>query len=308
MKSVIDINNISFSYGKLKALKNINLKLEPGIYGLLGPNGAGKTTLLKILLGFLTPDTGNGSIFGFNIIKNIKQIRKKIGYMPEDETLIPDLDGISLTSYLAELSGLSSENAMKRAHEVLFYVNLEEERYRQATEYSTGMKQKLKLAQAIVHSPDLLLLDEPTSGMDPQARKDMINLIKKIAREGETSIIYSSHILSDIEESCNQVIILNKGKTLAIEKIADLKKNNFNSYEIKLKNNIENFLSKLKENKAKYSLTERGIFKVNVPSNITPQKLFKLASITNTQIRHFRNTRTTLEERFLNYIEEENGN
>ena len=170
MNNIIELKNINFCYGQFKAIDNVSLAVEKGIYGLLGPNGAGKTTLMKVILGFLIPEKGDGKVLDFNIRREFTVIREKIGYMPEIDCLIPGMDAVSLTAYLGELSGMPKQEAIKRAHEVLYYVGLEESRYRNVDTYSAGMKQRLKLATALVHDPELLFLDEPTSGMDPQAR------------------------------------------------------------------------------------------------------------------------------------------
>jgi ABC-2 type transport system ATP-binding protein len=227
MKEIIQLENISFSYGRIQAVSNLSLTLPTGIFGLLGPNGAGKTTLLKLLLGFLTPTAGKGEIMGYALAEKHKSLRQAIGYMPESDCIIPGMDAVSLTAYLGELSGMPHQD-------VLYYVGLDESRYRLVDTYSTGMKQRLKLAQALVHDPKLLLLDEPTSGMDPAGRKEMLELIHDIAKKESMNIIISSHLLPDIESTCRQVVIMNKGRIAAEESIADLKKDNFHVFEIKV--------------------------------------------------------------------------
>jgi len=184
MEDIIRLENIRFRYGDVEAVRDVSLALPPGIFGLLGPNGAGKTTLMKLLLGFLRPASGNGTVMGQPLGEGQKPLRRLIGYMPESDCLISGLDAVSLTAYLGELSGMPRQEAMKRAHDVLYYVGLEESRYRQVETYSTGMKQRLKLAQSLVHDPKLLLLDEPTSGMDPAGRQEMLELIRDIAGQG----------------------------------------------------------------------------------------------------------------------------
>lgn len=179
--SLLLLKDISYSYGKVKALDGVNLLLNPGVYGLLGPNGAGKSTLMKLLLGFLPFQAGEGSLLGCDVRREKALLRRRVGYMPEGECLVPEMSGVEVTAYLGELSGMEGTEAMKRAHEVLYYVGFGEERYRKASTYSTGMKQKLKLAQAIVHDPPLLFLDEPTSGMDPQGRKELLELVREMA-------------------------------------------------------------------------------------------------------------------------------
>ena len=206
----LEVKDLFFSYGKIAALSGVNLKLEGGAAGLLGPNGAGKSTLLRILLGFLTPAKGDGKVLGYDIRHQRPLIRRSVGYMPEDDCFIAGLDAVSFTSYFGELSGMPRQEAMKRAHEVLFYVGLGEARYRLLDTYSAGMKQRLKLAQALVHDPKLLFLDEPTAGLDPHGRQEVLELIKDISSAKDIQVLISSHILADIETICSDVVILNK--------------------------------------------------------------------------------------------------
>ncbi len=211
----LEVNDIHFSYGPIAALAGVSLKLEGGAVGLLGPNGAGKSTLLRILLGFLTPSKGEGRVLGYDIRTERALIRRSVGYMPEDDCFIVGMDAVSFTSYFGELSGMPRQEAMKRAHEVLFYVGLGESRYRLLDTYSAGMKQRLKLAQALVHDPKLLFLDEPTSNLDPHGRQEILELIRDISSAKDIQVLVSSHILADIETLCADVVILNKGQVAA---------------------------------------------------------------------------------------------
>jgi ABC-2 type transport system ATP-binding protein len=260
----IEIKDIHFSYGKVKALEGVSLDLPQGAAGLLGPNGAGKSTLIRILLGFLSPDKGGGRVLGYDIKDEQTEIRRYVGYMPEDDCFIPGLDAVSFTSYLGELSGMPRQEAMKRAHEVLFYVGLEESRYRKLETYSSGMKQRLKLAQAIVHDPKLIFLDEPTSGLDPQGRSEILELIIDISSKKDIQVLISSHILPDIELTCKYVVILNKGKLAAQGNISELKEIR-DLYEMKIKGETDGFLRRLKAMKCKVEETEDGILTVYWP-------------------------------------------
>jgi ABC-2 type transport system ATP-binding protein len=242
----IEVKDLHFSYGKVTALAGVSLKLGEGAAGLLGPNGAGKSTLLRILLGFLSPDRGEGKVLGYNIQGQQSLLRRYVGYMPEDDCLIPGMDAVTFASYFGELAGMPRQEAMKRAHEVLFYVGLGESRYRMLETYSAGMKQRLKLAQAIVHDPKLLFLDEPTSNLDPQGRKEILELIKDISSKKDIQVFISSHILSDIESICSYVVILNKGKVAAQGILSDLKEVQYRLYEIKVKGEEERFTGSLK--------------------------------------------------------------
>jgi len=317
-RNLISLNNIYFDYRNTKALRGIDLNIKNGIYGLLGPNGAGKTTLMKIILGFLTPSTGDGTVLNYNIRTDILKIRQNIGYMPESDCLIPGMDGVSITAYLGELSGMPKEEAMKRAHEVLYYVGLEEARYRKADTYSSGMKQRLKLATALVHDPKLLFLDEPTSGMDPKSRKDVLDLIKDISNKRNMNVIISSHILSDIEYTCDTALIMNKGKIISTNNIADIDSVNLNElgistkenilkskkkdiYEVKVKGDIEKLVEDIKE--IKISKDKNGNVSLIFEQSFDTLEIFKQALIKNVQIRHFKKQRATLEDTFVSEID-----
>lgn len=302
MENIIQLQNIFFSYGKFRAIDDISLGISQGVYGLLGPNGAGKTTLLKIILGFLSPSSGTGSVLGLNITSGRKAVRKKIGYMPENDCLIPGMDGVTLTAYLGELSGMPKQEAMKRAHEVLYYVGLEESRYRKVDTYSAGMKQRLKLGQALVHDPKLLLLDEPTSGMDPKGRKEMLELIKDISRKETMDIIICSHLLPDVEYTCRHVIIMNQGKIAAHRDIESVSEDKFNRFDLKLKGDTSAFLKQLKSMKCEVDVTDRGVYKIKLPAKESPKNLFRIALKNNVQIRHFEQCKTTLEDTFVDAI------
>ena len=307
MNEMIKLENISFSYGAVEAIRNVSLALPAGIFGLLGPNGAGKTTLMKLLLGFLVPVSGRGEIMGQALAVKQKSLRRSIGYMPESDCLIPGMDAVSLTAYLGELSGMPRQEAMKRAHDVLYYVGLEESRYRLVDTYSTGMKQRLKLAQALVHDPRLLLLDEPTSGMDPVGRKEMLELIRDIAKKESMNIIISSHLLPDIESTCGQVVIMNKGQVVAEESIAGLKKDNFNVYEIKVVGDPAPFFAELRSLHCRIEEKDQALFHILLPGDVAPATLFRVAHKTGVQIRHFRQNRTSLEDAFMDVIREADG-
>jgi ABC-2 type transport system ATP-binding protein len=298
----IEVKDIHFSYGKIKALSGINLHLENGAVGLLGPNGAGKSTLLRIFLGFLVPDSGEGKVLGYDIKRQQSHIRRYVGYMPEDDCFIPGMDAVTFTSYLGELSGMSRQEAMKRAHEVLFYVGLEEGRYRLLETYSLGMKQRLKLAQALVHDPKLLFLDEPTSSLDPQGRKEILELIKDISSKKDIQVLISSHILSDIESVCSHVVILNKGELAAQGEIDELKEIKYRLYEIKVKGESQGFLKKLKNIGCRIEETEDMLLKVYMLPAQSPQDILKVALEEKVQVRHFIKSQTTLEDLFAKVV------
>lgn len=298
----VKIKDVHFSYGKVKALDGVDVDLPKGAVGLLGPNGAGKSTLLRVLLGFLVPNKGEGTVLGYDIKQQQTLIRRFVGYMPEDDCFIPGMDGVSFTSYMGELSGMPRQEAMKRAHEVLFYVGLEESRYRQTETYSSGMRQRLKLAQSIVHDPKLIFLDEPTSGLDPQGRKEILELIMDISSKKDIQVLISSHILPDIEQTCSYVVILDKGKLAAQGQISELKQIQYSLYELRIKGEEEAFLKRLEETKSKIDETEDKLLRVYLPPGFDPQEIFRIAADEKVQIRHFVKSQTSLEDLFAKVV------
>src|SRR5229473_7865456 len=205
---VVTLEQVTVSYGRQAALRDVTATVPAGAVGLLGPNGAGKSTLLKSLLGFIVPDQGRMRVLGLDVAASPLEIRARIGYMPESDAHIPGMNAVSFVAYCGELAGLPRVDAMQRAHEMLFYVGLGEARYRNVDTYSTGMKQRIKLAQALVHDPDLLLLDEPTNGMDPSGRDEMLELVRDLARNKGVNVLVSSHLLPDVEFTCDHVVVM----------------------------------------------------------------------------------------------------
>src|SRR5215813_7275807 len=211
MNPIIELDQLRIEFGKRRILHDIKGSLRGRCIGLLGPNGAGKTTLIHTLLGFHKPASGTARIFGRDLRTDIKEIRTHVGYMPERDAFISNQTCVHFVRLMAELSGLPSEAALERAHEALFYVGLGEARYRKLGTYSLGMRQLAKLAVAIVHGPRLVILDEPTNGLDPPGRLRMLRLVQDIRDTGEIRLIISSHLLRDIEECCDEVLILKDG-------------------------------------------------------------------------------------------------
>jgi ABC-2 type transport system ATP-binding protein len=208
---VVELRGVSVIYGRQAALRDVSVAFPTGAVGLLGPNGAGKSTMLKALLGFVVPTEGQMRVLGLDVATSALDIRARLGYMPETDAHIPGMSAVAFVAYCGQLAGLPSADAMQRAHEVLYYVGLGEARYRNVETYSTGMKQRIKLAQALVHDPDLLFLDEPTNGMDPKGRDEMLELIRDLARNKGVNLIVSSHLLPDIEFTCDHVVVMDKG-------------------------------------------------------------------------------------------------
>lgn len=222
---MIEFRELQVCYGPTVALQDLSLELGDGVIGLLGPNGSGKSTLLKTLLGLLSPSKGSGSVLGIGLgSPEAARLRARIGYMPEYDALIEDASAYDQVAFWGELSGLSTEQARDRAHEVLYFVGLDEARYRHVSGYSTGMRQRVKLAQALVHSPELVFLDEPTNGLDPDGRKRMLDLVLRVRAELGTSVILASHLLEDVERCADQLVILDKGRLKAAGSMVGLRR------------------------------------------------------------------------------------
>src|SRR5947209_14149050 len=242
----LELEAISRWYGKHQALRDVSLRLEPGRIGLLGPNGAGKSTLLKILLGLLPPSSGSGRVLDYDLRGDGTALRRAIGYMPEADALLPGMRGADYVALAGELYGMPRRQARRRAHEVLTCLDLGDARYRRLEEYSTGMKQRLKLAQALVHDPPVLLLDEPTSGMDPAGREAMLDLLVCLGRDHGKSLLLSTHLLGDIERVCQTVVILHQGRLLAQGAVEDLRRRRQDRYRLQVQGPGEAFVKELR--------------------------------------------------------------
>jgi ABC-2 type transport system ATP-binding protein len=298
----IEVKDLSFRYGKVVALDGVSARLGEGAVGLLGPNGAGKSTLIRILLGFLVPERGEGKVLGYDIRHEQAMIRRSVGYMPESDCFIAGMDAVTFTTYFGELSGMPRQEAMKRAHEVLFYVGLGESRYRFLDTYSAGMKQRLKLAQALVHDPKILFLDEPTSNLDPTGRMEVLELIRDISSNKSIQVLLSSHILDDIEALCESVIILKHGRVAAEGRMADLRALDYALYELRVKGEAGAFRKDLEGLGARVDETEDGLIKVYMPEAGDSMEIFRAAARTGVQVRAFVKSRTSLEDLFAGVV------
>src|SRR6185312_6567683 len=243
---VVSLDGVTVIYGANRALKNVTASFARGSVGLLGPNGAGKSTMLKALLGFVTPNQGRMSVLGMNVAEQPLQIRARLGYMPESDAHIPGMNAVSFVAYCGQLAGLPPVDAMQRAHEVLYYVGLGEARYRNVETYSTGMKQRIKLAQALVHDPDLLFLDEPTNGMDPKGRDEMLELVRDLAHNKQINLILSSHVMPDVESVCDSVVVMNHGAVVMRGPIDTLKGPAGRMFEVHIKGDRAAFVNELR--------------------------------------------------------------
>lgn len=232
--SVASVRSLTVRYGPKTAIGDLTLDFPEGCVGLLGPNGAGKSTLLKTMLGFLQPSAGSGTVLGLDIGAQGLEIRRRVGLMPEQDCHIPGDTAVAFVAYAGELAGMPRRRAMSRAHEVLEYCGLGEARYRNVETYSTGMKQRIKLAQAIVHGPSLLLLDEPTNGLDPAGRTEMLSLIADVSHGKGVSVIVSSHLLHDVEQTCDRVVVMARGRAVREGLVSDLRELQGRQIEVEL--------------------------------------------------------------------------
>jgi ABC-2 type transport system ATP-binding protein len=301
--AVIDLLGLSVSFGGRPILKSLRGDLRGKAIGLLGPNGAGKTTLIHTLLGFYQPSGGTAQIFGHDISHHAKQIRALVGYMPERDAFIAKMSAVHFVRLMGELSGLPPEAALERAHEALFYVGLGEARYRKLETYSLGMKQLAKLAQAIVHGPKLLFLDEPTNGLDPPARLRMIKLIREIRDSGQANIVLSSHLLLDVEECCDEILILREGQIAVYCNLEEERKSNRKFLMLETRGDQTKFVEAIKELGCEYAITGDHRLKIVLQGGVEVRDLYQLAARNQVQLRRLSYKRDSLEDIFLKAME-----
>jgi ABC-2 type transport system ATP-binding protein len=309
MDAAVALDHVTVAYGSNRALRDVTAAFPKGAVGLLGPNGAGKSTLLKSLLGFIPPSSGRLEVFGLDVASRPLEVRARIGYMPENDGHIPGMNAVTFVAYCGQLAGLPKTDAMQRAHEVLFYVGLGEARYRNVETYSTGMKQRIKLAQALVHDPDLMFLDEPTNGMDPKGRDEMLDLVRDLAHNKGMSLILSSHLLPDVEFVCDYVVVLDKGAVATAGPIETLKGPAGRVYEVRVKGDREPFVAALNAAGLECHETDEDILRVFVPGELAgpgadQQRICRIAHQMHAQVRHLRPSVPTLEDVFAKAIGE----
>ena len=265
MQPLISLKDVVKNYGHHRALDGIDLEIKPGITGLLGPNGAGKSTLIKMILGLVRLTSGSGSVLGYRLYKDAKKIRNIIGYMPEDDCYIPGMSGVEVVQFAACLSGLPSVEAMRRAHEILDFCDMKQERYRAIETFSTGMRQKVKFAAAIVHDPKFLILDEPTSGLDPEERESLLRRIELLYRDSNKSVLISTHILPDVQAICDSVVILSQGKVRLHRALSSLNATSEPTIEVLLRQSPEAFVKQLAANGLTHELGPNGRMTISAP-------------------------------------------
>ena len=300
---IIDLDGLEVRLANRTILNGLTGELQGGAIGLLGPNGAGKSTLINTLLGFHAPTKGTARVFGLDCHQDRAEIRGRVGYMPESDSFIGNMSGVRFVRYMAELAGMPSNVALERAHEALFYVGLGEVRYRKVNTYSLGMKQLIKLAQALAHGPRLLILDEPTNGLDPVARQRMIQLIKDIRKEGSIRLLISSHLLRDIDETCDEVLILKDGRIAALRNIEEERRSNRSFVELETVGATERFSVSIRGLGCEVATFPGGRIKLVIPENVEARDLYVIASEQGVQIRRMNLRRDSLEDIFLRAME-----
>ncbi len=306
MQSVVEIENLRVRLGRREILDGITCRLGASgtgrAIGLLGPNGAGKSTLIQTLLGFHAPHAGSARILGFDCHRQPREVRARLGYMPENDAFLADMTGVSFVRLMAEVSGVPSEAALEKAHEVLFHVGLGEARYRKVGTYSLGMKQMAKLAQAIVHGPELVILDEPTNGLDPSARARMIELIREMKQDHGMNVLLCSHLLGDVEQVCDEVVILKAGRIVHQTDLEAERHQNRRFVELEVSGDAPEFAESLREIGAEAMNEGGGRWRIVLPLDVELREIWRLAARHQLAIRKLTNRRDSLEEIFLKAV------
>jgi ABC-2 type transport system ATP-binding protein len=302
--TLIDLHNVTKAYRRTLALNDVSLSIGPGITGLLGPNGAGKSTLIKVMLGLVTVTSGTGRILHLPFGRNFKQIRGLVGYMPEDDCYISGLSGVEMVRFVARLSGLPSIEALRRAHEILDFCGVEQERYRFVETYSTGMRQKLKFAQAIVHDPTLLILDEPTSGLDPRERQIMLGRIRSLADRAGKTVLISTHTLPDVQAVCDHVVILARGRVRVSERLEVLSRPARPAYHLRVIGNVSHFIDRVQRDGFTVDRLPDGALTVSGLDSQNSQKVWEWAREVGVGVRQLRPARNSLEQIFVDAVRE----
>jgi ABC-2 type transport system ATP-binding protein len=303
LTALLELRKLAKSYGPITALASVDAIVDGKIIGLLGPNGAGKSTLLKCLLG-LIPYEGEARVLGLHARENGAEIRDRVGYMPEQESFLSGMTAVEQCTYAGELSGLPRNEAMQRAHAALYYAGVEEKRYQPIDGYSTGLKQRVKLAQALVHDPELLFLDEPTSGLDPRSRDDMLALISDLPARRDCAIVLSTHLLPDVERVCDHAMIMHHGSVRFVGSIEELRgaRGSDRSLAVEVKADAARFAEALTALGATAKAMSPIALQVELPADATSSLVFRAARDAGIQVRGLETRRETIEAAFLRVI------
>ncbi|MSR46182.1 MAG: ABC transporter ATP-binding protein [Planctomycetes bacterium] len=309
--ALFELEGLVVRYGRNTVIPGLTVRVEPGAVGLLGPNGAGKSSLIKTILGLIKPGGGSVKVLGLDIPCDALEVRRRVGYMPESAVVFPGMTGIENVAYAGAIAGMPRGEARRRAHEVLEYVGCGEERYRSIDEYSQGMRQRIKLASALVHDPELLLLDEPTNGLDPGGRTEILELVRDLGHQKGMSILLSSHLLDDVESVCDHVLLLARGELKADGSIKELEARVAGEHvRMTLEGDAARFLAQARERGFEPHLPDPldpSECLVKLPAGATPGAILKLAIECGVRVRRFVPQRPSLETVFLDTLEQAGG-
>lgn len=304
--AVIEARGLAVRYGRHEALRDVNLSFTGASLGLLGPNGAGKSTFIKSVLGLVRPASGSMRVLGLSHPRDQLEIRRRIGYVPERDGHFPDLSAVDFVTLGGELAGMPRDEAIQRAHEMLHFCGLGEARYRPVDDYSAGMRQRAKLAQALVHDPELLLLDEPTNGLDPEGRIQLLSILRDLQAEKGIRVLLSSHLLNDVEFVCQEVVVIAGGRAVRQGRIEDLKRLSDRHWLVKVRGDTERFRALLEERGAQIEPRGREQWWVGLPPDAEVGDLIELAATAELQLRGLEREESSLEDLFLESVAEVN--
>ncbi|HMO15373.1 MAG TPA: ABC transporter ATP-binding protein [Pirellulaceae bacterium] len=304
MEYPIDLENITKQYRSVVALRDISLRCHSGITGLLGPNGAGKSSLIKILMGLVKPSRGRGKVLGFDLAKQGRAIRSRVGYMPEDDCYISGMSGVEMVRFSANLAGLPYLEGLRRSHEILDFCDVGQERYRNVDTYSTGMRQKIKFAAAIVHDPELLILDEPTSGLDPEEREALLSRIRVLANEHRKAVLLSTHILPDVQNICEDVVIIARGQLRVSEKLETLNRTASPAMHVRILASVDSAIDAFQRNGFTVSRDEANNLLISNQNPDLVRKIYEVANQNGHVIQSMVPGKTSLEEVFISAVKD----
>jgi ABC-2 type transport system ATP-binding protein len=302
MARLVDAKDLTFRYGSRAALDDLSFSLPEGATGLLGPNGAGKTTLVRLMVGHLPVASGSLRVLGMDAATNARGVRGCVGLAPEGDILLPGLSAVAYVAYAGRLSGLDRRTAMDRAHMALHHVGLGAERYRRVEEYSKGMRQRLKLAQALVHDPPFLILDEPTDGMDPKGREEMLDLLRALATEHRKNMLLCTHILDDVQRVCDRALVIAKGKAIGLVELFAAAR--AGTYALSLTGDVQRFAQAASRSGATVEVDSSGEGSITIPHGEV-DAVVALARSSGAEIRRLIATRDRLEDMFARLVRPE---
>src|SRR5262245_29717239 len=299
----VTVTGIEKHFGSVHALRGLSVSFPAGAVGLLGPNGAGKSTLLKVLLGLLPADAGSAKVLGIDVKESPAEVRRAVGYMPEVDAYLPGLSGAEAVLFAGVMCGLPRREAQRRAHEILYYVGLGEARYRKAEQYSTGMRQRLRLAQALVHDPDLIFLDEPTNGLDPKGRDEVLRLIGDLAATHGKSVVLCSHLLPDVESVCRHVVVLRAGQVATQGDVTDIRRLEAGTFRVRVDGDRAAFLAALADAGGVLKEEQDEVLVVAIPADQSARFLFRAAATSGCVVRELSSFEQSLEGAFIRAVE-----